>query len=274
MKKSIIIFFLKIFCLNIYSQNITGKIVDAITKQPLPYAYVINTSKNKGVLSDEKGGFKLQEVSKNDTIAFSLLGYEKKAYTIIKNELNVIELEPIDYKLPIIEVKPISKSRILYEDKQNKSNSTYNRKKGEGFQLLRYVNTNCPLCRISTISFFIKNFSSNDSKIRLQLYSKNKQTGLPDTVLLRKSIIKHLSKKNTWVDIALNDEFITIPDGGIFIGMEFISNDEALSIGLTNKQAGLETYMKYMGDVWYKADFLNTNPKECFNLMVKLAVFE
>ena len=43
----------------------------------------------------------------------------------------------------------------------------------------------------------------------------------------------------------------------------FLSDDEALSIGLTNKEKSIQTYMKYIGDSWYMTDFMKDSKGVC-----------
>ncbi len=56
-------------------QKVTGTIINDNTLMPIPNANVININKVKGVITDIKGFFEL-EVSVNDTLHISLLGYQ------------------------------------------------------------------------------------------------------------------------------------------------------------------------------------------------------
>ena len=60
---------------NPIAQKVTGTIINDNTLLPISNANVININKVKGVVTDKKGYFEL-EVSVNDTLHISLLGYQ------------------------------------------------------------------------------------------------------------------------------------------------------------------------------------------------------
>ncbi len=60
---------------NTIAQKVTGTIINDNTLLPISNANVININKVKGVVTDKKGFFEL-EVSVNDTLHISLLGYQ------------------------------------------------------------------------------------------------------------------------------------------------------------------------------------------------------
>lgn len=74
-------FYLFIFYLSASAQNnsitqkVNGTIINDNTLLPIPNANVININKVKGVITDVRGFFEL-EVSVNDTLHISLLGYQ------------------------------------------------------------------------------------------------------------------------------------------------------------------------------------------------------
>src|SRR6476661_5888110 len=76
-----IIYFLLLFsfCMtaqeNPLAQKVTGTIINDNTLLPIANVNVINVNKVKGVTTDSKGFFEL-EVSVNDTLHISLLGYQ------------------------------------------------------------------------------------------------------------------------------------------------------------------------------------------------------
>jgi len=75
------LYFLILFSLSVKAQDnppgqkVTGTIVNDNTLLPIPNANVININKVKGVVTDNKGYFEM-EVSVNDTLHISLLGYQ------------------------------------------------------------------------------------------------------------------------------------------------------------------------------------------------------
>ena len=76
-----ILYFFILFSFNAFAQDppagqkVSGTIVNDNTLLPIANANIINTNKVKGVVTDVKGYFEL-EVSVNDTLHISLLGYQ------------------------------------------------------------------------------------------------------------------------------------------------------------------------------------------------------
>ncbi|CAL2095032.1 exported protein of unknown function [Tenacibaculum sp. 190524A02b] len=85
--------------------QILGKIIDSISGLPLNNVSILY-KKNKGVVSNNKGKFVLQKISKTDTITISHLGYHSKNITLKKEnslESLVIKLvEKPDYLNEVI----------------------------------------------------------------------------------------------------------------------------------------------------------------------------
>ena len=97
----IIVIFLFSFSINITAQTIiSGKVVDAVSRQPLEAASVNVTGKpGAKALTDEYGNFLLKTAKANDNIAVSHIGYKTIFATVnSKNDL-LIELQPDAIKM-------------------------------------------------------------------------------------------------------------------------------------------------------------------------------
>jgi len=93
--KHLIIFY--IFLLSSFfgiSQNITARLLDKNTQNPIPFA-AIKTAEFNGVISNEEGYFTINEEKENSVITISCLGYKNKKLSIkdIKNLNFIIRLE-------------------------------------------------------------------------------------------------------------------------------------------------------------------------------------
>ncbi|MFD1293679.1 carboxypeptidase-like regulatory domain-containing protein [Lutibacter holmesii] len=64
--------------------EIKGNVLDAQSKEPLPYTNIIIKNQNRGVISNEKGDFSLNilNISKTDSIWFQYIGYATKKITV------------------------------------------------------------------------------------------------------------------------------------------------------------------------------------------------
>ncbi len=90
------LFLLLGFANNLYSQDITGKIIDQETKEPIPYVSIL-LNEIEGGISNEEGDFSIttsRHILKNDSVYFSSIGYKTKAVLIQKLKNITISLEP------------------------------------------------------------------------------------------------------------------------------------------------------------------------------------
>ncbi len=96
MKLRLLLSFLIFFPLLVCSQTIKGKVIDAETKEPLPYANIVLLSKNKGVTTNEDGlySFDIKDET-NDLLMISYLGYATQKISLeqfagaVTNKLNI-----------------------------------------------------------------------------------------------------------------------------------------------------------------------------------------
>ena len=81
--KAPILFFL-LLAYNLQAQLITAKVLDAETRQPLPFVNIGILNKNLGTVSDEHGDFLLQLNPEFplDTLRFSMIGFGRKDFIV------------------------------------------------------------------------------------------------------------------------------------------------------------------------------------------------
>lgn len=115
-------FFISVFLIlytnSLFAVYIEGKVVNSITKESIPFASIYIKHSAVGATANEDGEFslRLKEVTANDTIVFSALGYRSVArYSMDITNVNpiVIELTPIVIDLPVVTITPIDSRQIL-----------------------------------------------------------------------------------------------------------------------------------------------------------------
>tara|TARA_B100000809_G_scaffold138830_1_gene136450 strand:+ start:177 stop:1376 length:1200 start_codon:yes stop_codon:yes gene_type:complete len=85
-------------------ETVKGIIMDSKFKTPLPYTYIINKNTKKGTITNEDGEFQLK-CSKNDTLTFTFISYEKKEIPCSYFSTNPIYfLKPITNDLQTFEL--------------------------------------------------------------------------------------------------------------------------------------------------------------------------
>ncbi|MCF6364859.1 MAG: DUF5686 and carboxypeptidase regulatory-like domain-containing protein [Bacteroidales bacterium] len=105
----------------VYSQKMThikGKVIDAKTKEPIPFANVIFVGKNIGTITDYKGEYSLETQWPSNKIQALYMGYYSKYSDIIpeKNQIVNFELDPENY---ILDEVVVSSKRKRYRNKDN-----------------------------------------------------------------------------------------------------------------------------------------------------------
>ncbi|MBN1340897.1 MAG: carboxypeptidase-like regulatory domain-containing protein [Bacteroidales bacterium] len=97
-------------CLSMYSRaqvtKIMGKVVDAETGLPVPFANIYFKGTTIGVSSDFDGKFSLETNTPSDTLVASMMGYEMISMPVIKNKFQeiVFQMKPGNISLPEVVV--------------------------------------------------------------------------------------------------------------------------------------------------------------------------
>lgn len=111
MKQPLILFALLINSLTLFSQiSITGKVVDAITNEPLTGATIFAQETKQGVMTGANGSFRLEVLPENKHLKISYVGYTEKIVTANASEgknisLNIVSLAPLAVGLEEVLVK-------------------------------------------------------------------------------------------------------------------------------------------------------------------------
>ena len=96
MKKALLISIILISLVKISTaQNIIGKVIDAVSRQPLENVSVVNAAESGlSTLTDQYGNFALKSKSNNPTITISYVGYKPKNLEAKQQDAMTVELEP------------------------------------------------------------------------------------------------------------------------------------------------------------------------------------
>jgi Family of unknown function (DUF5686)/CarboxypepD_reg-like domain len=102
---------LLLFPLFIYAQEktiISGKVYDAITKEPLPFVNLLLNNTTVGTTTDIDGAYHIETNAVSDSLQASYIGYKLATKSILKNRIQIINffLEPESQNLNEVIVKP------------------------------------------------------------------------------------------------------------------------------------------------------------------------
>ena len=104
------------------SQTLQVKVIDSISEKPIAYSNVY-FSNNNGLITDEIGNFELikSQLSQNDSMHVSMIGYDKKSFLINNFNDSLIKLveSPIKLSDVILTNKKLSAKEIISNVAEN-----------------------------------------------------------------------------------------------------------------------------------------------------------
>ena len=225
-----------LFTYTISAQFISGKIIDAVSDEPLPYVNIGIVNKNIGTVSDRNGDFFLEVPADlgKDTLRFSMVGFSKKDF-ILKDYLaqqkseNTLRLEE---KITALEgVTVVRKKSDKYKRKVlgNKSRSKTN---VGGFTSNYLGNEIGIITRIRKSPTYLQEFNMFIAKntygsvlFRLNFYSL--KGGIPHENILEEMIVIETDIESGLVSVDLRPYDIVM-ENDFLVAIEWI---EDLGIG-------------------------------------------
>ena len=115
-KRIFLVFIFTCWILNLCSQTFNVKVTDSITDDPIAYANVY-FSNNNGLITDDSGNFELikSQLSKNDSMYVSMIGYNKKSFFLNDFNDSLIKLvqSPIKLSDVVLTNKKLSSEEII-----------------------------------------------------------------------------------------------------------------------------------------------------------------
>ena len=221
--KGPILFFLLI-AYNLQAQFITGKVLDAENRQPLPFVNIGVLNKNLGTVSNEYGTF-LLELNPEfllDTLRFSMIGFGRKDF-IVQDYLEQEKAENIillkEEVLLLEEVTVVRKKNKKYKRKIL-GNKTESKTLVGGFTSNDLGNEIGFICRIRKTPTFVEAFNLSIAKntygsVRFRLNFYSLKQGVPNQNLLDETImiLTDIESGNVSLDlkpydIVMEDDFL------------------------------------------------------------------
>ena len=207
--------------------RITGRIVDAKTKDPVPFASIGLREEGTGALTNEYGYFQLAGLEKTnqDSLIVMTLGYERSAIFIKRGSTEdlIIELKKRVIELGNVTVKG---GKVKNLELGSRSNNP-----GEGMiqglpgcQYAFFVKNDKQkkLGNVRTVSFYIGENGFPREPFRVRIYKADGNYNAPNTDLLTENVVVSASRGGEWYTIDLSTYNIPAPEEGFFVAMEWI----------------------------------------------------
>lgn len=224
--KSVYTICLLLFSSSVVSQ-ITGKVINEETKEPIPYVNIWVQGEDKGTTSAENGDFVMDVNPDNRSLVFSAIGFESKIISVSTN-MERIALNPKFTELNEVVVSASKKNKetVIGKFKRSKINKFFaasNQPKiwARYFPYQPEYNKTSFLksIKVFTISY------DHESKINIRFYSV-KDDGSPDDFFYGQNVIATPQKGNKITEVNLTDLNIPFPETGLFVAFEWLVIEE------------------------------------------------
>jgi len=226
MKRNIFILFTLTF-FNLYSQDISHfKVLSVLDSIPIENAYV-SVDNWLNSVTDKQGCFKIYGEYKN--IQISHVAYKAKIISYQENN-NIIYLEEDNKVLDEVILTNKKKTKVLLPINKYRYRKKHSYKVNQNSVYTTYItNTINSTCYINRIIIEVgddMNLSRlRDIPFRVNLYTINEKTRLPDKKILDESILTSQNKNRIkdFVYIDIKDFDIEFPKKGIFVAVESLN---------------------------------------------------
>ncbi len=208
-------------------RTIRGVVLNAKTKQPIPYASIGIVGENVGTVSNEDGLFRLAIPSQffNDSLTFSEVTHTRRKLpvaSLLNNAENVIELEETIMKLSVVEVTT-SKKKRSHEKLGVKPmfywGACYANFKG-GAQIAQLMEASEYPVFLSHARIKIGDNTLEQAKLRVRVLEKT-ASGLPGSDVFE-GVFINIAYREGWVEIDLSDANLVLNED-FFICFEFLN---------------------------------------------------
>jgi hypothetical protein len=246
MKKFILLF---LFTISATAQ-IKGVVKDGVTKQPIAYVSIWVENKNIGTTSEENGSFELN-ISENENLIFSVLGYETKTISV-KNiseillipKINEIEEVIITSSLNTKQLEIGDVKKVFYLPEPQDIPWLFAKK----FNL---DENNLEIKYIKELIYFTYSVVENGI-FRARVFEVN-ENGLPGDDLISEEIIVNVKKGKHKTIVDISKYNIQIPEKGIVVCFEslIVDQNRYLQIGRSIKSKKKNMSFNYSPHIGY-----------------------
>jgi hypothetical protein len=208
--------------------RITGRVVDAETQSPIPFASINLREEQTGALTNEYGYFQMAMPTKvtEDSIIVMALGYKRTALFVkrggtMEEVILQIPKQPIQLANIVVEA---SKVRPLMLGARNGSPGAgmIQGMPGSQYAFLCKNEKARKLGFIRSVAFFIGENGFPREPFRVRLYKADGNYNAPNSDMLGESVIVSAARGGEWFTVDLTSYNIPAPEEGFYVAMEWI----------------------------------------------------
>lgn len=212
--------------------SVEGTVIDARTKEKIPYASVsVGTA---GSYTDLDGFFRIniKDSLSKDSLYIKCLGYETKGYSlkeITHKQIRLFTLTPLPVQLQEVNISPDRKTLQTGKIKGDADSGHRGPIKGYNLEIARLIHLDTireKYIKLKKIKYFIVEDIFDDSEPKapfgVRLYAMDTTTGLPGEHLIPRNIVIQAKRKNRWAEADLDSLNIYLPHSGVFASMQWL----------------------------------------------------
>ena len=232
-RKTFLFLFAFLLCIPVLNAQyiIQGRIIDALTKEPLPFVNVGVLKKELGTVSNEDGFFFLEvpDVFAKETLRFSMIGFDQRDFQVA--DLEAILLS--NNTLVLAEQTTFLEEVVLTAEKKwdtrVSGNATTSKLLITGFtsnqlgnEIALFVKVKKTPAYIEGIQFSVVENIYPEVRFRVNVYSSEYR--FPDENILKENIFVTLEQSEGIISVDLK-EYDILVDDDVFISLEWIDED-------------------------------------------------
>ena len=232
-RKTFLFLFAFLLCIPVLNAQyiLQGRIIDALTKEPLPFVNVGVLKKELGTVSNEDGFFFLEvpDVFAKETLRFSMIGFDERDFQVA--DLEAILLS--NNTLVLAEQTTFLEEVVLTAEKKwdtrVSGNATTSKLLITGFtsnqlgnEIALFVKVKKTPAYIEGIQFSVVENIYPEVRFRVNVYSSEYR--FPDENILKENIFVTLEQSEGIISVDLK-EYDILVDDDVFISLEWIDED-------------------------------------------------
>ena len=232
-RKTFLFLFAFLLCIPVLNAQyiLQGRIIDALTKEPLPFVNVGVLKKELGTVSNEDGFFFLEvpDVFAKETLRFSMIGFDQRDFQVA--DLEAILLS--NNTLVLAEQTTFLEEVVLTAEKKwdtrVSGNATTSKLLITGFtsnqlgnEIALFVKVKKTPAYIEGIQFSVVENIYPEVRFRVNVYSSEYR--FPDENILKENIFVTLEQSEGIISVDLK-EYDILVDDDVFISLEWIDED-------------------------------------------------
>ncbi len=203
--------------------HITGRVVDAKTKEPIPFASLSLLKASAGALTGENGYFQLirPDGFKQDSLVVMTLGYDRKALFVEQAKMADLRIEMASLPAGWIIGCPVKPDKVSAKNTLTTNDLVITGLPGTQYAFLIENDKRKQAREMRSVSFYIGENGLPLAPFRVRFYKLDGSNQTPASDLLTERIVLMPAKSGQWFTTDLSRYRIAVPKEGYFVALEF-----------------------------------------------------